>query len=198
TFLILEIWSAPLGEGPGAASTACAPAFEVVTSESDAIPSTSDALSEALRSITVEGREATVTTRAARRVCPPGLRPLSHACTEGSGGCCALGVAVRPIYRQSPDGPVFPIILQTLRRQLAAALRRAIAQFTGLKSGNEAAHYESLGPSSMVKAARIADQELCEVAESFDFLLQVTPTNSEQAWTAFSSDGYRQAPTLYY
>jgi uncharacterized protein (TIGR02421 family) len=198
TFLILEVWSAPVSSAPRSSSDPCVPAFEVVASQPDAIPSTFKALCEALQNVAVEGRQAVVTTRAAPHVCPPGLRPLSHACSEDSSGCCVLGIAVRPIYRQSPEGPDFPIILQTLRSQLAGALRRAIAQFTGLESGSDGVHYESLGPSSMVKAARIADQELCDVAESFDFLLQVTPTNSEQAWTQFSADQCRRAPTLYY
>jgi uncharacterized protein (TIGR02421 family) len=196
TFLILEIWSESVGTAAG--STSAAPAFEVVAAEADAIPSTIDAMSQGLKNINVEGRQATVKTRTVRQVCPPGLRPLSHSCSAGSGGCCVLGVAVRPIYRQSSDGPVFPIILQAVRWQLAGALRRAIAQFTGLESDSDGVHYESLGPSSMVKAARLADQELSEVAESFDFLLQVTPTNSEQAWTEFSADGCSRAPTLYY
>jgi uncharacterized protein (TIGR02421 family) len=199
TFLILEIWAAPPGERTASSSLSSAPAFEVVSSEPTSIPSTLDTLSEALGSITIEGRQAKVSTRTVPEVCPPGLRPLSHAGSEeGAGGCCVLGVAVRPIYRQSPAGPVFPIVLQRLRWQVATALRRAIARFTGLESGNEDVHYQSLGPSSMVKAARIVDQELCEISESFDFLLQVTPTNSEPAWNDFQANGCRQAPTLYY
>src|SRR5690606_15044602 len=82
--------------------------------------------------------------------------------------------------------------------QLAGALWRAIAQFTGLESGSEGVHYESLGPSSLVKASRVADRELSEVAEAFDFLLQVTPTNADQAWEALRDGGARQPPSFYY
>jgi uncharacterized protein (TIGR02421 family) len=199
TFLFVEIWAEPLEGLSQAGSRPLAPAFEVVTAEPESLPSTLEAFTEALARVSVHGRRSTVSVRASSDVCPPRLTPLSHICQErGRGNCFVLGIAVRPVFRESPDGPVFPIILQRLRWQLAAALRQAIARFTGAGAAGKAVHYESLGPSSMVKAARIADQELGEVAESFDFLLQVTPTNSELAWTEFADGGYRQTPVLYY
>jgi uncharacterized protein (TIGR02421 family) len=199
TFLFLEIWAEPVGDGPDSLPRAMAPTFELVTSDPDSFRTTFDAFAESLNRITVHGRRANVNRRVAGRVFPPGLSALSHACSAAEpSGCCVVGVAVNPIYRGAPDGPIFPMILQRLRQQMAGALRRAIAQFAGIESGRDAVHYESLGPSSIARATRIADQELCDVAESFDFLLQVTPTNRDHAWTEFAEGGYRRAPTLNY
>lgn len=199
TFLFLEIWSQPDLDDEGAASNLGDPAFEIVTPELSTLPTTIDVFVSALAEISLQGRAATVTTRACQQVAPPGLAPLVHVSPDkrASGGC-VLGIAVKPIYRDPNSTTLYPILLQSLRWQLSSALRKAIAQFTGVETGDEVAHYESLGPSSLVKAARIVDQELCEMAESFDFLLQVTPTNAEEAWLKFCDTGYRKTPTLTY
>jgi uncharacterized protein (TIGR02421 family) len=44
----------------------------------------------------------------------------------------------------------------------------------------------------------LVDQQLCEVAESFDFILQATPINSETAWQEFSHKGHKRPPTFLY
>src|SRR5690606_9873507 len=54
TFLLLEIWSDPLEEVPGAATAPEDPAFEIITSAPDEIPSTIAALKSALEGITVD------------------------------------------------------------------------------------------------------------------------------------------------
>jgi uncharacterized protein (TIGR02421 family) len=59
-------------------------------------------------------------------------------------------------------------------------------------------HYHTLGPTSFVRAAAIVDQQLCDVAESFDYLLQITPTNTQSAWNEFRNSQYRDAPVLRY
>jgi uncharacterized protein (TIGR02421 family) len=199
TYLFVELWATSDSDSADPGGSLAGPAFEVLTASAESLPSTLKVLTDALSRIEIHGRPAIVQTRSTPDVAPPGLAPLSFAWDEPSvGGCCAVGVAIRPIYRAAADGPIFPLILQRLRWQLAAALRQTIAQFTGLKSGGDAVHYQSLGPSSMVKAARIADQQLCETAESFDFLLQVTPTNAEQAWADFTDGGLGSSPALHY
>lgn len=199
TFLFLEVWAQEVDDELRRSRAAAAPAFEIVAPEPDSLPKPLDALAAALSEVTVSGQRATVSTSHGLRIAPPGLRPLESAGkSRAAGGSFALGLAVRPIYRDPATGTLYPLVLQRLRSQLARALRKAIAQFTGLQAGGEPMHYDALGPSSMVKAARIVDQELSEVAESFDFLLQATPTNCEQAWQEFSENGYQQAPALYY
>lgn len=199
TFLLLEIWAQPLPSSPPDEGILPAPGFEIHSSDPESLPSTLDAFIDALAEVKVHGLSANVTTHCSDRVAPPHLpKLLLSESGELPQGCCQLGVAVKPIYRDSESGDVFPILLQRLRWQVAKALRKAIAQFTGIESGSKKVHYDSLGPSSMVKAVRIIDQELCEVAESFDFLLQVTPTNSTQAWEEFSEGGYRTSPLLHY
>lgn len=196
TFLLIEIWSRPdlISDAP-----ALAPAFEVVTSESNGLPSTLEAFTAALSEITIGGRAATVTIRTQDPVGPPELAPLTlHAPDGPDQGSVILGLEVRPIYQDTSSQKLFPLVLQSLRSQLAWALRKAISQFNGAGSLAGTPHYQTLGPSSLVKAASLVDMQLSEVSESFDFLLQVTPTNTDQAWKEFQSQGFTSAPLLQY
>ena len=74
----------------------------------------------------------------------------------------SIGIAVRPVYRDVRLGTVYPMMLQSLRRQLAVALRKAVFAFTG-KSEQRPAHYEAFGPSAacpdttFVSAAPVAN-----------------------------------------
>ncbi len=199
TFLFLELWAEPDSGDDHPTDDHRTPRFEVVTPDLDALPSTVEVFTSALSRITLQGQSACVTVRSSERVVPPGLTSLTHVCPEAGGsGCCVLGLAVKPIYRDPHSGTIFPILLQSLRWQLSRALREAIAQFTGFAAGSDDVHYESLGPSSLVKAARIVDQELCDVAGSFDFLLQVTPMNAEEAWAEFQNSNFRDTPKFHY
>ena len=83
------------------------------------------------------------------------------------------------------------------RRHVRKQGDRLVFAFTG-KSEQRPAHYEALGPSAMVKAARLVDQELREVSQSFDFVLQTVPLNTNAAWEEFKADRYKVEPVFYY
>ncbi len=221
--LLLEFWSLEEA-GPRGGAAVPRPAFRIVAPEEAELPSTVDAFRQALARISIEGHAAEVELVTCSTVAPPGMPSLTAAwrpeLAEGQSaagqsaevaaalridhaetlaGCFHLGLAIRPIYRDAGgSGAVYPVILQQLRRQLSRALRRAIFAFTGMKASRPGLHFDSLGPSSLVKAARLVDLQLCEISESFDFLLQATPVNAEPAWQAFAASGYREEPMLRY
>lgn len=93
---------------------------------------------------------------------------------------------------------VYPMVMQDLRWKLATALRKAVAEFTGDGQQEGRPHYDAYGPTTFAKAVRLVDQQLCEVSESFDFLLQVTAVNAEQAWQTFKSNSFSEMPPLVY
>ncbi|MBA3313270.1 MAG: DUF1704 domain-containing protein [Planctomycetota bacterium] len=192
-FLLIEVWSAQTEAA--AAQDAYAPAFRIVTADAEELPTTLRALEKALAAIKINHRRASVTCTIADRVAPPGFEPVvaESACP----GCFMLGLEVRPIFRDDTTGTVFPVVLQRLRSRLAVALRQAVFAFTD--NGNDPnGHYESLGPTALTRAARQADQELCNIGFAFDFLQQVTPVNSAEAWEEFRSGGFKQAPHFQY
>jgi uncharacterized protein (TIGR02421 family) len=202
TFIFLEVW-AQKAQSDSDITAIDGPAFEIVASDPAAIPHTIDVFTTALEAITVHGHSARVTVRSSEMVAPPDLLPLNQLCfergdAEGRARCCVLGLAIKPIYSDAHHGVLYPMVLQSLRWQLAGAIRQAIASFTGGDTAATRVDFHSLGPSSLAKVARLVDQQLCEVSESFDFILQATPINSEAAWQEFSHGHHTQSPSFQY
>ncbi|MAT14458.1 MAG: flavohemoglobin expression-modulating QEGLA motif protein [Planctomyces sp.] len=204
TFLLFEIWSAPEPSEKFA--------FEIVTPELDTIPSTVETLESALAEISLHHQLPKITKSAVSHVVPPGLPAIDLSEISGNpAASCVIGLQVSPVYRDTASDTLYPIVLDSLRRQLAVAIRKTVAQFTGTtpepeskknkvkqKRVKRVRSYQSLGPSSLVQAARLVDQQLVEISESFDFLLQVTPINSDAAWNEFHEGGCREVPRLHY
>ncbi|TWT40710.1 hypothetical protein KOR42_48850 [Thalassoglobus neptunius] len=199
TFLLIEVWEQP----PDVHSIDDRILFEIISADCDSIPSTIQTMCSALEKISIKRQSAEVVVRQNKPVCPPGLSSLNLDCTDPqSAGCCSIGLTVNPIYRDSSSQVLFPMVLQALRRQLTIAIRRTVAQFTGSRTDGEgsinSAAYHEFGPSTLVKAARLVDQQLSDISESFDFLLPVTPTNTSEAEQSFQNSGCECAPNLNY
>ncbi len=205
TFLLIEVWAAQRVEQLGSNPLG----FTIVVPETDAIPTTVDVLKDSLAAIVIDGHAAEVTIHSHgtkdsldsgeqslsdEAPCSAAWRPIELPISS----CCALGLAVDPIYRSPQTGSVYPMVMQNLRWKLATAIRKTVAEFTGDGQQENRPHYDVFGPSTFVKAVRLVDQQLCEVSESFDFLLQVTPVNSERAWQAFKASGFSEMPPLVY
>ncbi len=198
-FLLIEIWSDDDRAADAAPRYAMRPGFRMITAHGQELQPTLAALKDALGQVKSQGWPADVALVESQEPAPPGQAPLSSLMDEPD--CYAIGIAVRPVYRDLHTGAVFPRVLQSLRRQLAMALRQGIFAFTGLfvdATRHSPAHYQALGPSSLVKAARLADQQLSEVSQSFDFVLQTAPLNTAMAWEEFAESGFSSTPKLYY
>lgn len=194
--LIIEIWSMDAPAEDDARQSPLCPSFRIAAQKSGPLAGTIEALEAGLRSVKLHGLRATVEVVDDEHPGAPGLAPLME--NPSSSQCLTIGLAIRPVYRDAATGEVYPLALQSLRRQLAVAIRKAVFAFTGRDAPTALTHYEALGPSSMAKAARLVDQQLCEISQSFDFLLQVTPVNAEAAWEAYEASGYAEPPTLHY
>lgn len=167
--------------------------FRITSPDADSIPTTLDVLETALSGIWIGGRSASVDRGTGDQVPSTASVPIPD-----DASLCKIDLVIKPFYRSAVNGDVYPMALQELRQQLAKAYRRTIAEFTSGSDKSKRTHHETFGPSSLVRAARLVDQQLCEVAESFDYLLQVTPTNAEPAWEHFRESGWTELPPLKY
>lgn len=192
-FLLIEVWADGHVGGAAANLRIGQPAFRIVTADDGELNGAIEVLSEALGEVKVRGWPAAVEVVTAPTVSPPGREPL----LDHLPGVHVLGLAVRPVYREAAENVVFPAVLRSLRRQLAAAMRRAVFAFSG-QQRQSPSYFEALGPSSMVKAARLVDQQLSEVSQAFDFVLQTVPLNARVAWDEFAAAGFRKPPAFHY
>jgi uncharacterized protein (TIGR02421 family) len=191
-FLIIELWSAPPPTSPETAGWR--PGFRIVRPRRSGLDSTVGVLEKALAEVRIKGEFAAVEVASEGSVRPPGLPPLVAADRVEALGCQILGIEVRPVFRDPATGDSFPLVRQALHKGLSRALKRAVYDFTRHRTSHRPAHYQALGRHSVVKAVWEVDRRLAEVSNAFDFLLQVTPTNTDEAWTEFRRRRFERAP----
>jgi uncharacterized protein (TIGR02421 family) len=192
-FLIIELWSAPESVG-AAGATPRQPGFRVVRPGRSRLASTVEVLERALSEVKIKGEFARVEVVSEPSVRPPGLPPLISADRAAAFHGHMLGIEVQPVFRDPTSGESFPLVRRALHKGLSRALQRAVYDFTRKRTSHRPPHCQALGRNSVVKAVWEVDRKLAEVSNGFDFLLQVTPTNSDEAWTEFRRKRFEVPP----
>lgn len=194
-FLILEIWSKNENDTD---TLTVAPEFRIVAQSNLSPFSTVETLAEALRSVRVRKQEAAVKIVRNRKIDPFGLPALLPNQVLKEIGGIIIGLEVHPIYRSPETGEVFPIIQRILAREITGALQKTFFQFSRTQTTHRPAHFHVLGRRAVVKAVWDVDRQLAEISNAFDFLLQVTPINTESAYASFKRCHFERAPVFYY
>ncbi len=198
-FLIFEIWSRNKNENAEAANQlTSAPEFQIATQSTLSPFGTIETLAEALRLIRVRKMESTIKIVRDRKIAAIGLPPLVPPEFLKEIGCAIIGLEVRPIYRSPETDEVFQIIRRTLARELTRALQKTFFQFSRAETTHRPVHFHVLGRRAVVKAVWEVDRQLAEISNEFGFLLQVTPTNTEAAYTLFKRQHFERTPVFYY
>jgi uncharacterized protein (TIGR02421 family) len=184
--LLLELWSG---------SDAGIPTFRIRTANRDRHATTIDALADALRTMALPVA-AEVEVVSASDAAPTGQPPLIAPALATREGILSVGLEVPTLYRSAAG--VYPIVLRALAHELMHALQLGFFEFTRVQTAARPEHFQMMGRRRMVRAVREADAALAEIGESFDFLLAVTPVNTEAAWKEFRAGGGTTMPTLHY
>ena len=182
-------------ETPGAALK---PGFRIVATRGASQDSVTNSLESSLARVRLGKSTARVVKTWAGKACAEAMRPLMTAAAAKRLGCLVYGLEIAPVYRSPVSGDVFPGVLRQLRRGLSIALRRVFFDFARAHTTHRPAHYHALGRRAVVKAVWQVDAILADACEQFDFLLQISPVNTEQAWRDFKRHKYDRTPTFHY
>ena len=196
-FLIIEIWSRPC-EQSTCTTIPLKPHFLIVTSKSRPPTSSVEALEKALKGIKIHKQAAHAEIVYSQTPSPKGLTPLISTKEAKKINCFMIGIEISPIYRDQNTGEIFPIVLRMLHRRLSQALKRAFFKFSHTQTIHRPSHYQALGRRAIVKTLWDVDKKMAEISGLFDFLLQVTPINGEQAWIEFKQKRFDRIPTFFY
>lgn len=197
-FLLVELWPAQGWADRNAATiNALAPRFEVIAHAADELPEVLPAFAEDLARIRVAGQTAAVSVVQRDVPTHPGLEAPIPEALAATHHCAVVGLEVAPIH-VGLDGAKFPGVEIELRRELAAVLRKTAHRFSCSRTTQCPVDYRVLGPRAVVRSVWRVDEQLAEVADSFDFLLQVTPVNNREAWLEFERHKRQQAPVFHY
>ena len=197
SFLIFEIWEMQdgdfMGDGPE-----YKPYFQIASPVKTDLTSTIEMLEDELKQIRMRNEFAVVDIVKCAKICRPDLAPLLSVHQASTLGCHVLGLKVRPIYRNNVTGEIYPLVRRTLHRRLSRPFKRTFYEFTRKHTTHRPPHYTALGRRSVVKAVWEVDKLLAEVSNEFDFLLQVTPINTEAAWSYFKKKKFNTSPEFVY
>ena len=109
-----------------------------------------------------------------------------------------LSLGLPQIYRVPGKDGIYPQLLHELEVSMFDALLQGSLGFLAAISPDPPRSHRALGRRSFIAAARSVDAKLLRVATSFDFLLSVSPINSEQAYDKFKADKFAKAPSFRY
>lgn len=191
-FLLLEVFTT--SDRPGAGE---APAFEVFAARDPELDAVTNELARHLEAIRSEAGATEVTIERRARWRPGGVPTVLDGRSIPD-GVLHLGLGIRPVYRDAESGEIYPRVLRDLRRHLTNALQRTFYFFACSETKASPSDYHSLGRRAVVRATWDVDRQLSEITDRFDFVLQVTPTNSNDAWETFEERGFERAPTFRY
>jgi uncharacterized protein (TIGR02421 family) len=198
-FLIIEIWSQSENNSTNDNDNLPPkPGFRLITSQIRPPTKTVDALRKALNRIVILKQKTTITVTQNKVCSPPGKTPLISNTKAAELNCFTLGIEVHPIYRKPKSKEVYPLVLRRLQRGFDSALRQAIFEFSRKHTIINPVNYQALGRRAVVKAVWEIDKQLANISNSFDFLFQVTPVNTDSAWIKFQNSHFEKSPELFY
>ena len=196
-FLLIEIWSGKQTEF-SQVTPRIRPAFQILSRSDDIVMSLSRTLHKALGRIKVQRLTAQVEQVQSNKPWAPGLPGLIAPEVARRIRCHRIGIAIRPVLHDPETGEEFPLNRRAMHRGLGRAIRRTVFRFTSEQTTQRPPHFHALGPRSLVKLVWQVDRELAEIADDFDFLLSVTPTNADRAWSAFKRQRFQITPRFLY
>jgi uncharacterized protein (TIGR02421 family) len=157
-----------------------------------------DAFEAALGRIRLARRKAAVEVVEVARRWPRGLPPVFPVDEARRLGCVFYGLEVAPVFQDPDSGEPFPRVLNELRRKLAVATRKFFYEFARSSTTIDPAHFHVLGRRAVVQAVWEVDDLLARASDGFEFLLQLTPVNGEEAWHKFERSRFQKVPALHY
>ncbi len=191
-FLIIEIWAAESGPEDGA------PGFKIFAPEDREFADTVETLRAGLEKVTVQKLKAGVKVVTKSRFHPPGMVSILKRGEAQAMRCYRVGLEVAPIYRSDDGRTLYPLVLGSLRKGFSRALKKTFHQFSKSHTTHVSPSYHALGPRALVKAVWEVDRRLADIGDSFDFLLQATPVNVDDAWKRFRREKFRKEPEFHY
>ena len=199
TFLIVEIWTKahdPKEDHPQ--SILQKPGFQIYSSYTKKLFPVIETLEKRLKTIRIRKLPADVEVIYNGKYTPPLLKPLLSKKIAKELNCSIIGLEIHPIYWNSSTGETYPMIRRMLLHKLTYVFLQAFYTFSSILTSSQPTNFHTLGRRSMVKAVWETDRQLAAISNSFDFLLQVTPINSEKAWGKFKRHKFQSAPVFHY
>lgn len=120
----------------------------------------------------------------------------THECKKL--GILKVGVEIPDIFNEIATGHELPVFFRKFRRQFSDTVKKGIFEFIRVQTSTGIENYHLLGRKNLNKAVWQVDKALAEIESTYEFLLMVAPTNSDESWHEFRESGYTINPKFHY
>ena len=127
----------------------------------------------------------------------PYFEPTVEALADSDPAISHFSFGLPPIHL-SPAGTFYPQMFRDLSLAAGDSLLRAACSFIADGNGGAPAHYRALGRSAFLAAALKTDRALDKIARSFDFLLSISPINTDEAMHEYLGADGGKPPRFHY
>ncbi|MFD2513972.1 flavohemoglobin expression-modulating QEGLA motif protein [Pontibacter locisalis] len=186
-FMLIELMAAPAPDEP---------LFKIFGPEKQ-LPATLKVLTKELEGIKISGVRTTVETASNE---PLLQEPYCLMAEEDlkKYSILTLGLQLKPVYKDTATGKVYPLLLRTLREKISNAIKKAVFDFVQVQTTHKPVHFQALGRQAVNRVVWRIDKQLTNISDQFRFLLLVTPVNNNEAWEEFRRNKYNKTPTFHY
>ena len=139
-----------------------------------------------------------VLVQAGEQRCPDDLPQLLDIETSKDVGSLIVGIGVPTIYEQQEEDEIYSLFFRKFFSRFSEVIKRAVFEFIRVQTANPFDHYLMLGKTHLDKPTLQVDKVLAEISSAMDFLLRVTPVNSQSAFKKFEESHFAEAPAFTY
>lgn len=156
-------------------------------------------LNEEFLKIKIDGLDITSKINYGKRaVTPPSMPPLFDIAEATKSGITLVGLEISPFYLNAKTGAEYPLRLRDLSSQFSKAIKRSFFEFVRFHSSYNASHFQMLGNTKLDENIFEIDDKLSKLSSLFDFILLVTPLNTDDAWLEFQQSNFSKKPVFHY
>ncbi|WP_309499897.1 flavohemoglobin expression-modulating QEGLA motif protein [Sulfurovum sp.] len=198
-FLLIEIWSMCLPEEENKISSQNhKEAFTIVSKKRGLLTPEIETMKNRLSRIKIDDLTASVSIKYTTTIAPQEMQPIIDTRSLNGTSSYMLGLAIRPIYQDQEGVQLYPYELLKLQQCVSEALKKTFFTFVKKHTTAVTSDYRELGRKGVTKSVFKIDDAMAKIEDSFDFLLQVSPVNSKEAWEQFQTSDFKETPIFYY
>jgi len=198
-FLLIEVWSmcSPKEEDVLSVEN-ITEAFMIVSKKRGLLTPVIETMKNGLSRVKIDHIRADVRIKNSIVIAPQGMQPIIDIRSLSGTSSYMLGLAVKPIYQDWEGVVLYPFELSKLQKGISKALKKTFFTFVRKHTAAVTSDYRELGRKGVTKVVYKIDDAMAKIEDSFDFLLQVSPVNSNEAWKEFQSTDFKEIPLFCY
>ena len=198
-FLLIEVWSLCPTEGHDIFSLEeKTPTFTIVSKKKGLETPVIETMQNRLSRIKIDRIRANVDIKYTTKITPHNMKPIIDTKSLSNPEIYMLGLGIKPIYHDVNGEELYPFVLSKFQKGISKTFKKTFFTFVKTHTMTVTSDYRELGRKGVTKEVFEIDDAMARIEDSFDFLLQVSPVNSKEAWEEFEENGYTKAPHFYY